>query len=900
MTDMPDADPAFEYPDGTDTLLNPGGEPSTFIVADLNAELTATAVALRKRTSQDILTPDSFPSLAAAVAARANGAVIIPPSVTGTATPDVGTTKTVVDLRPANAHISRLGGKRHIREFSPDETGTLDSLAAFTAALAAMPNGGTLVLAPRATYSISSTISFNTRSHITVEGNGATILQRAAFSQSSPMVNLSGSSFITLEDLNLVGIATVASAGAGIALDGAALATINRCSVTSVGGSGLSIASDVNVHDIVVSEFTATSCKTHGMSFKAGRAITVDTFAITGAGTHGIDLEPTAAAASTLAFKRGEITTVGGYGVLSHATSVRFDDVRLTACASGSMSMNGASSRFNAIVADGSLSFLGADGCGSQIRCASFRVSGPRGRYDGVFIPSSAATATGAYINTDPTVVVTGLQILGSETVFAAVGTTPASFGSVSAPYQAVEPGSWKTWFPNLWKGTAYSDVWVPNGFDHHSDPVYGVRSLSGTSTKGRNLRGVGVPITGSLPANSTVTIPFPSVAARQFGSFSLTAGTRAAGGAAVTDNFDRASSAVSLGTATTGQTWQALSGTWGITNNKAYKVNTTATQDLAVIDAGLTGCDLSCDITVDATPDVGIVFGVLDAQNYLLFAANSTVGGLKLYKNDAGTFTQLATATVANYQTTTKTLRATFNSTTGLVTCYFAGVSVMTYTLTGGELAKFGVGTKQGIRSFDTTGVAVTFDNFSCAAVLTGIAPGTWYYRVGARRTLAGPTAWLAEQSVIVATGQNMVDIGLTNWMIDTIGSDYIEGVSWVRGAAPNTYTYRGDALLANAPFVSGILHGVANTVSDYGAGSYTLSTNGAVNNISVTEVGPAAVTCVDESGWEPDTAYGVQATPSWASTAYCIAKRRNGFDLRFGSDAPGPGGTVDWIIVR
>lgn len=708
MTNMPDADPVLVDPDVLDPLSLSNTKPSTVFIHDGNSELTATASALRKRTSADILTPDSFASTTAALASRPNAALLIPPSYGGTSVPDVGTAKTVVDLRPATAHISRLNGKRHIREFSPDETGVSDSLPAFQAAIASMTSGGTIVLAPGANYSISAAISFNGRSRIRIEGNGATITQRAGFVQTTPMMNFSGSSIIEVHDVNLVGIATTASTGAGFSLDGSSFVTLERCSVTSVAGSGISIATDTAAHDFIIADFTSTSCKTHGMSFRTGLSITVDDYVVTGAVTNGVDL----GTANTVKLKRGTISTCGGYGMLSTATDVKVDELKVTSCTLGSMSTNGALSRFTGINADGSLSFVGADNIGGQIRCKAFTVSGPRGRYDGVLINTSGATATGVYINSDPTVTVTGLSIAGTETAFSS--TSSGSFGSVVGPYQAVESGPWKTWFPNLWKGTAYSDVWVPGGMDHHGDPVYNVKALSGTATKGRNLRGIASPVTAGFVAGSTYTVPFPSVAARQFGAFTLTAATTTSPPAA-------------------------------------------------------------------------------------------------------------------------------------------------------------------------------------------GVASGTWYVRVGARRTLAGPTAWLPEQSVIVAGAQNTINIGLTNWLIDTIGSDYVEGVSWVRGAAPNTYTFRGDALLTNPPFVSGILRGGTNTVAVYGAGTYNLSMNGATNNIAVTEAGPSAVTAVDESGWEPDASYGVQATTSWASTVYCVAKRRDGFDLKFGATSPAVvGGTVDWVIVR
>jgi hypothetical protein len=57
---------------------------------------------------------------------------------------------------------------------------------------------------------------------------------------------------------------------------------------------------------------------------------------------------------------------------------------------------------------------------------------------------------------------------------------------------------------------------------------------------------------------------------------------------------------------------------------------------------------------------------------------------------------------------------------------------------------------------------------------------------------------------------------------------------------------------------------------------------------------------TVQDETGWEPDTSYGVMLQTSWNTTWSVTTKRRNGFDLSFGTAAPGGGGTISWMIVR
>jgi hypothetical protein len=182
---------------------------------------------------------------------------------------------------------------------------------------------------------------------------------------------------------------------------------------------------------------------------------------------------------------------------------------------------------------------------------------------------------------------------------------------------------------------------------------------------------------------------------------------------AVVSDTFTRADSTSVIGSADTGQAWSQVSGTWGINSNRGYQ-SSGGSQDICVIDSGLTSVDMSCDETFDTQPDSGLVFAVADNSNYLLFATQPNAVDVKIYKQDTAVFTELATNTLSSYASTTKTLRVTFNASTGAINCYMAGVSVLTYTLTPGELTKYGANRNQGLRDNQGTVHPTYFDNYT------------------------------------------------------------------------------------------------------------------------------------------------------------------------------------------
>lgn len=121
--------------------------------------------------------------------------------------------------------------------------------------------------------------------------------------------------------------------------------------------------------------------------------------------------------------------------------------------------------------------------------------------------------------------------------------------------------------------------------------------------------------------------------------------------GLPVTDDFNRADSTTTLGSATTGHVWVPFTGTvWGISSNKAYIQNSAGSQTIAYVETGV--ADVTIEVTVnksDATNSInrmGVAFRISDESNYL-FAKFTGSNQLAIFKVVAGSGTQLGTTTV-------------------------------------------------------------------------------------------------------------------------------------------------------------------------------------------------------------------------------------------------------------
>ncbi len=165
-------------------------------------------------------------------------------------------------------------------------------------------------------------------------------------------------------------------------------------------------------------------------------------------------------------------------------------------------------------------------------------------------------------------------------------------------------------------------------------------------------------------------------------------------------------------------------------------------------------------------------------------------------------------------------------------------------------------------------------------------VAPGTYYYRVAGRTPEGGPLAGLAQKSVVVGATQNQVTIALSGLGYDQATDKAISGWTVWRGTVNGgPYTRRYDVI--SPPF------GLDTSLIDHG-------TDFGGNIVPQDGSWTAAEINADQTGYEQDTSYGVFVVPSWATTVGITAKRTNGFDITFGTAAPGGGPTIDWFLVR
>lgn len=109
---------------------------------------------------------------------------------------------------------------------------------------------------------------------------------------------------------------------------------------------------------------------------------------------------------------------------------------------------------------------------------------------------------------------------------------------------------------------------------------------------------------------------------------------------AVISDNFNRANSTTTLGSASTGQAWTAIRGTWGVTSNAAYNV-THADDDVVLINAGTGKNDQR--VTCKVTPAAGLIVrsDSTQANCYMWYISN---GGGTLYKRVSGSYNNIGT----------------------------------------------------------------------------------------------------------------------------------------------------------------------------------------------------------------------------------------------------------------
>jgi hypothetical protein len=174
-----------------------------------------------------------------------------------------------------------------------------------------------------------------------------------------------------------------------------------------------------------------------------------------------------------------------------------------------------------------------------------------------------------------------------------------------------------------------------------------------------------------------------------------------------VYDDFLRANSASSLGSALTGEAWTAHTGTWGVIANLAY-CSTRVGDSVASVDAENASMDVRCVVTTGAAGSSPcVVVRVTDDQSYLVVILAVGSAGITLWQRVAGAYTNLVAAvgpTIAEF--TAYKVRVRCSGTT--IETYVDDVLVNTRTgVTAQQTA-----TRAGIRINDDISGA-RWDNF-------------------------------------------------------------------------------------------------------------------------------------------------------------------------------------------
>lgn len=170
-------------------------------------------------------------------------------------------------------------------------------------------------------------------------------------------------------------------------------------------------------------------------------------------------------------------------------------------------------------------------------------------------------------------------------------------------------------------------------------------------------------------------------------------------------DDFNRADSTTSLGTASaTGQAWTALNGTWGISNNQAY-LTANLSNSIAVIDTGFANCDIEVVYSVTNVQSK-VICRASAFNNYIVFNSDGTLSRVV-----NGSFTLLGSMSPNPGLANGDTIKITLNgdSITVKVNNGAKG-SVLTVTEAFNNTV-----TKHGIGAANTTS---RFDNFKITAV--------------------------------------------------------------------------------------------------------------------------------------------------------------------------------------
>jgi len=158
------------------------------------------------------------------------------------------------------------------------------------------------------------------------------------------------------------------------------------------------------------------------------------------------------------------------------------------------------------------------------------------------------------------------------------------------------------------------------------------------------------------------------------------------AGATLLSDTVARGDSASSAGTCDTGQSWSALTGTWGVSSNKIYRVGITSSDTQLSIDVGAPWTTYSATV-LHTAEFPGLAFDITDASNFYVVLATSAADAvnprsLQIHKRVAGTYT-LVGQSANNIFSNGTDLPITIvrNAGTRLITVKLSGTTVISAT---------------------------------------------------------------------------------------------------------------------------------------------------------------------------------------------------------------------------
>jgi hypothetical protein len=244
---------------------------------------------------------------------------------------------------------------------------------------------------------------------------------------------------------------------------------------------------------------------------------------------------------------------------------------------------------------------------------------------------STPTTSSGVYSS--------ALSITATTTLKAFAKDTAGNSSANQTVTYTLDTGGGDTTAPvlTITPATTFADTQTVNMSTNETATIWYTLDDSDPITSGTRLQ-----YTAPLTLTETDTIKAYAVDSANNASAVQTV-TYTKSNAIVSDSFNRADSTSSLGVAETGQTWEAISGTWGIQSNAAYRV--AGTNALVAINSGYAdNIAISAKVTQNSGAE-RIAFRISDANNYMYIQQSLTT--LRLYKYEAGVSSQLSSMTV-------------------------------------------------------------------------------------------------------------------------------------------------------------------------------------------------------------------------------------------------------------